>query len=99
MLLNSAGCHLNLLITGRGHTCGTGIAPTVKVTANAEVYERMRRDIDFDASPVLRDLETMEEACDRLESLIYAVCAGKPTLADQLDHRENEIWSIPQERC
>ncbi len=99
MLLNTAGCHLNVLITGRGHTCGTGIAPTIKMTANAEVYRRMWEDIDFDASPVLRGTETMEESCGRLEELIYAVCAGMPTLADVLDHRENEIWSIAQERC
>ena len=99
MLLNTAGCHLNFLITGRGHTCGTGIAPTIKVTANAEVYQRMQRDIDFDASPILQGTETMEETCDRLEALMYEVCRGKPTFSDALDHRENEIWSIAQDLC
>ena len=99
MLLNSAGCHLNFLITGRGHTCGTGIAPTIKVTANAEVYQRMREDIDFDASTILRGMETMEEAYERLRGLMESVCNGAPTLADQLDHRENEVWSIPQDLC
>lgn len=99
MLLNSAGCHLNFLITGRGHTCGTGIAPTIKVTANEAVYERMKRDIDFSAGAVLRGEETLAAAGGRLEELMYGACAGAPTWADRLDHRENEIWSIPQEMC
>lgn len=99
MLLNSAGCHLNFLITGRGHTCGTGIAPTIKVTANAAVYKKMDRDIDFSAGAVLCGTETMASACDRLEELMYTVCDGAPTWADRLDHRENEIWSIAQDPC
>ena len=60
MLLNSAGCHLNLLITGRGHTCGTGIAPTIKITGNPVTYERMKEDIDFNAGRALERLETMD---------------------------------------
>lgn len=99
MLQNTAGCHLNFLITGRGHTCGTGIAPTIKLTANSEAYEKMKRDIDFDASTILRGKETMEEAYLRLRTLMESVCAGEPTLADRLDHRENEVWSIAQDRA
>jgi len=97
MLLNTAGCHLNFLITGRGHTCGTGIAPTIKLTANSEAYEKMRGDIDFDASTILRGEESMEAAGLRLQALMCSVCAGEPTLADRLDHRENEVWSIAQD--
>lgn len=99
MLLNGSGCHLNYLITGRGHTCGTGLAPTIKITANSAVYERMKRDIDFDASTVLQGTETMEQACDRLWAMTTDVCRSTPTFADILDHRENEIWSIPQDLC
>jgi altronate hydrolase len=47
MLMNTVGTQLNLLITGRGHTCGTGLAPTIKITANPQTYENMPDDIDL----------------------------------------------------
>ena len=97
MLLNTTGTHLNLLITGRGHTCGTGIAPTVKMTANPQVYARMFDDIDFNAAPVLDGSRSMDEMCDELQCLVEAVCSGQDTNADRLGHRENEIWSVPQD--
>ena len=97
MLMNTAGAHLNLLITGRGHTCGTGIAPTIKMTANPEVYARMSEDVDFSAAPVLDGSRSIEEMCDELRRLVEAICAGRDTNADRLGHRENEIWSVPQE--
>ena len=96
MLLNTTGCHLNLLITGRGHTCGTGIAPTIKITANPRVYERMKDDIDFGAGEALTGAKTMEQLVTELDDLVIAVCRGKKPHADRLGHRENEIWSIPQ---
>jgi altronate hydrolase len=96
MLMNTVGTQVNLLITGRGHTCGTGIAPTIKITGNAQTYNMMSDDIDYCANSVLTEGKKLTDAADELMETIIGVCQGKNPHADRLGHRENEIWSVAQ---
>ena len=97
MLMGTAGCQVSLLITGRGHTCGVSISPTVKITGNPRTYECLRDDIDINAGKLLTGEKNMEEMTDELLAYIADVCRGKPTNAELLGHRENEMWSISQD--
>ena len=96
MLMNTAGCQVNLLITGRGHCCGTGISPTIKITGNPRTYAKMSDDIDINAGQLLTGEKTMKEMTDELLECIIDVCRGKAANADRLGHRENEMWSVAQ---
>jgi altronate dehydratase large subunit len=87
---------VNLLITGRGHCCGTGISPTIKITGNPRTYAIMNDDIDINAGQLLTGEKTMEEMTDELLEFIIDVCRGKAANADRLGHRENEMWSVAQ---
>lgn len=86
--LISCGAHILLFITGRGSVVGSPVAPTIKVTGNAETFARMREDMDFDASTVLTGRQTQEEARDGLLGLIAEVAAGAESRSEALGHKE-----------
>jgi len=88
MDLASAGAHLVFLVTGRGNVVGSAVAPCVKITGNADTFARLRDDMDFDASPVLRGECSQSQLAERLEALVRSVAAGAPTKSEALGHRE-----------
>jgi len=88
MDLASAGAHLVFLVTGRGNVVGSAVAPCVKITGNADTFARLRDDMDFDASPVLRGECSQDQLAERLGALVRSVAAGAPTKSEALGHRE-----------
>ena len=88
MDLISCGAHLVFLVTGRGNVVGSAVSPCLKITGNGETFARMRGDMDFDASPVLRGECDMEALTDRLCAAVADIVSGTPTKAERLGHRE-----------
>ena len=88
MDLISAGSQVILFVTGRGSVIGSPVAPLIKVTGNAATYERMKEDMDFDASGVLTGKQKMSEAADDLLKLVAEVAGGRPSKPEALGHRE-----------
>jgi altronate dehydratase large subunit len=75
----ASGTQMGLFTTGPGNSfCGL-VAPTVKITANPHAATRLVEQIDFDASPVFRAEETLEQAADRLFAEILDVASGSLT--------------------
>ena len=99
MLMGTAGCQVSYLITGRGHTCGVGISPTIKLTGNPRTFAAMQDDIDFNAGRLLQGEKSMEALTDELLTYTAEVCRGRLTHAERHGHRENEMWSVSQEQC
>lgn len=92
--LAAGGAQILAFTTGRGNPVGSPIVPVIKVTATPETVETMGENIDFDATPVLRDEETLEECGNRLFAELLAVANGKLTVAEKLGHREFAIGRI-----
>lgn len=88
MALIASGCHLAILVTGRGNVVGSAVAPVIKVTGNSGTYARMSGDMDFDAGPVLTGEETPHELGIRLAELAARVAGGEQTKGERLGHRE-----------
>ncbi|GHT63171.1 hydrolase [Spirochaetia bacterium] len=86
------GTHFNFLVTGRGHTVGTPIAPTIKITGNPKTYAAMSGDIDINAGKLLTGASSDEEMVQELFDYIAGLCKGKKVLAEQLGHHEGEIF-------
>ena len=61
MDLISCGAHIVLLVTGRGNVVGSAVGPCIKITGNHSTFQRMRDDMDFDASPILSGEMSQEE--------------------------------------
>jgi altronate dehydratase large subunit len=86
------GAQVVVFTTGVGTPTGNPIAPVIKMTANARTAERMSDNLDLDVSSVLAGTETMDQAADRLFSLILDVASGALTAAERLGHREFAIY-------
>jgi altronate hydrolase len=88
MDLISGGAQIVLFVTGRGSVIGSPVAPLIKITGNAQTYQRMSEDMDFDASLVLTHGESLDAAADRLLDLICSVATGQASKPEALGHRE-----------
>jgi altronate hydrolase len=91
MDLASLGTHFNFLVTGRGHTIGTPIAPTIKITGNPRTYARMAGDIDINAGQLLTGEKNEAGMTGELLQYVIALCNGERTCAERLGHHEGEI--------
>jgi altronate hydrolase len=91
MDLVCAGCHLLLFTTGRGNVVGSAVAPVIKITGNRETFEKLKDDMDFDASPVLSGDISLDELTSRLTQDIVQVCGGAKTRSEILGHKEYYI--------
>lgn len=98
MDLISCGCHLTILVTGRGNVVGSAVSPVIKVTGNSLTYQRMAGDMDFDAGSVLRGEESPQALGERLAALAASVAAGQRTKSEQLGHKEYFIPYKYQEK-
>lgn len=97
--LISCGCHLTLLVTGRGNVVGSAVAPVIKVTGNSGTFRHMQGDMDFDAGPVLRGEESPASLGLRLAEHIAKTAAGEKTCAERLGHKEYYIPYKYQEKA
>ncbi len=80
----AVGAQLMLFTTGPGNSFASAIAPTIKLTANAGTSARLTEQIDFDASPVFRGVETADAAAGRLLGLVGEIAGGTLTWAEAL---------------
>lgn len=102
MDLLSGGAHILLFVTGRGSVIGSPIAPLIKITGNAQTFNRMSEDMDFDASPVLDGRSTIAQCAEDLLGLVVRTASGTPTKPETLGHREYFVMYKHQEatrRC
>lgn len=88
------GAQILAYTTGRGNPLGSPLGPVIKITATASTAKNLSEIIDFDASPVLRDEETIQECGQRLLEEVVAVAGGKLTKAEKLGHYAFAIGRI-----
>lgn len=87
-LMGAAGAVIHLFPTGQGNIIGNPIVPVIKVTANPLTARTMSEHVDLDVSGLLWREYGLQEAGDRLMSLIGRVANGRLTCAEALGHRE-----------
>lgn len=88
MDLISCGCHIVLLVTGRGNVVGSAVSPCIKITGNHQTYLHMQDDMDFDAGLVLSGECSLNESAQWLSVLIADVAAGTLSKSEKLGHKE-----------
>jgi altronate hydrolase len=57
----ASGCNLIVFTTGRGSAFGSKPAPTLKVSSNTDMFNRMSEDMDINAGRILTDGASVEE--------------------------------------
>jgi altronate dehydratase large subunit len=90
----ASGAQILAFTTGKGNPIGSPLAPVIKITATRETVETLSDIIDFDASPVLYGIESLETCGTRLFEEIIEVANGKPVQAEKTGHTVFAIGSI-----
>jgi (2R)-sulfolactate sulfo-lyase subunit beta len=93
-LMGAAGAVLHLFPTGQGNIVGNPVVPVIKLTANPLTARTMSEHIDLDVSGLLWREYTLQEAGDRLMTLIDRTINGRLTCAESLGHREFIITKL-----
>ena len=84
----AGGAQVCVFSTGRGTALGNPIMPVIKITGNADTYDRMEDNIDFDASRYIKGTHSIDELRDELYSLLVETCCGKQTKSEALGINE-----------
>ncbi len=74
-----AGANIMLFSTGLGTPTGNAIVPTLKVSSNSELAQRMSDIIDFDTGPVIRGEATIADLGAELLELAIQTASGEYT--------------------
>jgi len=77
----AGGCNVVCFTTGRGSCFGCKPVPTIKISTNTPMYERLIDDMDINAGRIL-DGATIEEVGHEIFEDVIAVASGKPTKSE-----------------
>ena len=98
MDLISCAAHIVLLVTGRGNVVGSAVGPCIKITGNHSTFQRMRDDMDFDASPILSGQMSQDEMEQEMLRKIIGFASGEKTKSEEMGHKEYFIPYKYQEK-
>ncbi len=87
----AGGAQVMVFTTGRGTPTGNPIIPVIKITANQSTYEKMKDNMDFDASSVIRSEKSIDEMGAELLKEVLAVANGRAVKAEVLGFNEIAI--------
>ena len=91
----AGGANVVTFTTGRGSCFGCKPVPSIKISTNTPMYERMQDDMDLDAGRILNGT-SVEEVGHEIFELIIEVASGKKTKSEAQGIGDEEFcpWSI-----
>ena len=89
--LVASGAQIVLFTTGVGNSFVSGLAPTIKISANPIAAGRLREQLDFDASDVFTRKASLADAAARLQDVVLDVASGTLTWGEVLDEGEDVV--------
>lgn len=90
--LVAAGAQVIVFTTGLGTTIGNAIAPVIKLASNSATFQRMSKDINLNAGPIIDGEETITQVGERVFDFVAEVANGRKVWAEIHKHREFQIW-------
>ncbi len=92
----ASGANLVCFTTGRGSVSGFAPAPSLKVSTNTPLFEKMGGDIDLDAGTIATGHESVDEVGARLFQLLVDTASGTQTCSERLGFGEEEFvpWQM-----
>jgi altronate hydrolase len=92
----ASGATMIAFTTGRGSAYGCKPSPSIKLSSNSEIYERMKDDIDIDCGPIARGDATVEEKGAEILDYLLAVASGRQSKSEELGYGGVEFvpWQL-----
>ncbi len=92
----ASGATMIAFTTGRGSAYGCKPSPSIKLSSNSAIYERMKEDIDIDCGGGASGAATVEEKGAQILDLLLAVASGTRSKSEELGYGGAEFvpWQI-----
>ncbi|MCM4167234.1 altronate hydrolase [Arenibacter sp. H213] len=91
--LAGSGCNVIAFTTGLGTPTGNPVTPTIKISSNNTLSERMKDIIDFNAGTIITGEETIQSKGEELLEYIIEVASGNIVpAAVRLDQNDFIPW-------
>jgi len=92
----ASGANIIAFTTGRGSAFGCRPSPSVKLSSNSAIYERMKDDIDLDCGPIASGEATVAEKGAEILDFILEVASGRRSKSEELGYGTEEFvpWVI-----
>jgi altronate hydrolase len=92
----ASGANIVCFTTGRGSVYGCKPAPSIKLSTNTPMYERMSEDMDINAGKIADGDATIEEVGAEIFDYMLDVASGKLSKSEALGFGDNEFipWQV-----
>jgi altronate dehydratase len=92
----ASGCNIICFTTGRGSVFGCRPVPSIKLSTNTSLAERMEDDIDLDCGGIVEGRESVTDAGRRIFEFILATASGRQTCSEVLGFGVDEFvpWQL-----
>ena len=92
----ASGATMIAFTTGRGSAFGCKPSPSLKLSSNTAIYERMRDDIDIDCGAIASGAVTVAEKGAEIFDLMLDVASGARTKSEELGYGGAEFvpWQL-----
>jgi altronate dehydratase large subunit len=87
----ASGAQMLLFSTGVGNSYVSQLAPTIKLSANPVATQRLREQLDFDASAVFRGTGTLDDAARDLLAQLVDIASGSLTWGEVLGEGDEVV--------
>ena len=87
-LCAAGGSVLHFFTTGQGNIIGNPIIPVMKISANPLTIKTMSEHIDVDINDMLKLEMTLDQAADKVITMMARNINGRLTAAEALRHNE-----------
>ena len=92
----ASGATMIAFTTGRGSAYGCQPSPSIKLSSNSDIYNRMKDDIDIDCGGIASGAATVEQKGAEILDYLLAVASGKHSKSEELGYGGMEFvpWQI-----
>lgn len=87
----AGGANVVVFTTGRGSCFGCKPVPTIKISTNTPMYNRMRDDMDINAGTILDGTQSVEVVGEAIFEKIIAVASGEKTKSEAQNIGDEEF--------
>jgi len=92
----ASGANVICFTTGRGSAFGFKPVPSLKLTTNTAIFQRMNEDMDINCGDILDGGMDVQTKGQEIFQAVLAVASGAKTKSELLDYGDNEFtpWQI-----
>src|SRR5262249_59919859 len=87
----ASGATMIAFTTGRGSAYGCKPSPSIKLSSNTNIYEKMKDDIDLDCGAIATGHASVEQKGAEIVDCLLAVASGKQSKSEELGYGGAEI--------